>query len=79
MEVLLPTDLDQSGSLRLFPSHPLEVYNFPALHQFSGCIPTRHLRVVIGYGLSPDIAVEVITIYEPDPSEWHTPRVRRKR
>lgn len=39
----------------------------------------RPLHVVIGYGLMPDIEVEVVTVYEPDSRQWHNHRVRRTR
>lgn len=37
----------------------------------------RPLHVVVGYGLIPDIATEVVTVYEPDARQWHNLRVRR--
>ena len=38
----------------------------------------RPLHIVIGYG-DPDVETDVITVYEPDRSEWHNSRVRRRR
>jgi hypothetical protein len=38
----------------------------------------RPLHVVVGYG-GPGVEIEVVTVYEPDRSEWHNSRVRRKR
>jgi len=36
----------------------------------------RPLHVVVGYGTSQEVPVEVITTYEPEPPEWYNPRVR---
>ena len=36
----------------------------------------RPLHVVVGYGDSDDVAIEVITAYEPEAPEWYNPRVR---
>jgi len=38
----------------------------------------RPLHVVVGYGISQDVAIEVVTAYEPEPPEWYNPRVRRR-
>lgn len=37
----------------------------------------RPLHIVVGYGLIPEIAIEVVTVYEPDSRQWYNPRVRR--
>jgi hypothetical protein len=34
--------------------------------------PGWPLHVVIGYGDTPDVALDAITVYEPDPRQWHT-------
>jgi hypothetical protein len=38
----------------------------------------RSLHVQVGYGLVPDAAIEVVTVYEPEPREWYNHRVRRR-
>ncbi|MBI1847112.1 MAG: DUF4258 domain-containing protein [Candidatus Rokubacteria bacterium] len=38
----------------------------------------RPLHVVVGYGDSPDVPIEVVTVYEPDARQWYNHRVRRK-
>lgn len=38
----------------------------------------RPLHVLVGYGTSQDVAIEVITTYEPEAPEWYNPSVRRK-
>ena len=37
----------------------------------------RPLHVVIGYG-DPGVELEMITVYEPDSSQWYDLRTRRK-
>jgi hypothetical protein len=37
------------------------------------------LHVVVGYGSSQDVEIEVITVYEPEPPDWYNPRVRTTR
>ena len=37
----------------------------------------RPLHVVIGYGFMADVAIEVVTVYEPNGSQWYNHRVRR--
>jgi hypothetical protein len=37
----------------------------------------RPLHVVVGYGPTTDIAIEVVTVYEPDPTRWYDHRRRR--
>ena len=39
----------------------------------------RPLHVVVGYGTSQDVAIEVITAYVPEAPDWYNPRVRSKR
>lgn len=39
----------------------------------------RPLHIVVGYGTSQDVAIEVITVYEPEAPDWYNPRVRSKR
>ena len=36
----------------------------------------RPVHVVVGYGHSPEVAVEVVTVYEPDARQWRNHRVR---
>jgi hypothetical protein len=38
----------------------------------------RPLHVEIGYGPMPEAAIEVITVYEPDPRQWYNYKVRRQ-
>jgi hypothetical protein len=37
----------------------------------------RPLHIEVGYGLIPEAAIEVITVYEPDPREWYNYTRRR--
>ncbi len=39
----------------------------------------RPLHIVIGYGVTEDVEVEVVTVYEPEPPDWYNPRVRSRR
>lgn len=39
----------------------------------------RPFHVVIGYGPSKDVVIEVVTVYEPEAPEWYNPRVRGQR
>jgi hypothetical protein len=41
--------------------------------------PTRPLHVVVGYGDSEDVAIDVITAYHPEAPDWYNPRVRSRR
>jgi len=38
----------------------------------------RPLHVVVGYGPTPDVVTEVVTVYEPDARQWYGYRVRRE-
>jgi len=33
--------------------------------------PAWPLHIVVGYGDMPDVAFDAITVYEPDPRQWH--------
>jgi hypothetical protein len=39
----------------------------------------RPLHIVVGYGSEADVAMEVVTVYEPDHGQWYNYRVRRSR
>ena len=41
--------------------------------------PARPLHVLVGYGISQDVAVEVIIAYVPEAPGWYNPRVRGRR
>ena len=44
-----------------------------------GWILARPLHVLVGYGTSQDISVEVITAYEPERPDWYNFRTRVNR
>ncbi|MBI4245626.1 MAG: DUF4258 domain-containing protein [Candidatus Rokubacteria bacterium] len=38
----------------------------------------RPLHIVVGYGDLPNVPIEAVTVYEPDPRQWYDHRVRRR-
>ena len=38
----------------------------------------RPLHIVVGYGTTLDVAIELVTVYEPDRTQWYSYRVRAR-
>jgi hypothetical protein len=51
----------------------------PACLVFGVADLARPLHIVVGYGHIPGAVIEVVTVYEPDVSQWINHRVRRTR
>ena len=78
---LVPTDLE--NAICLDAPEIIEDYSEDLLGPAClvlGWLPQeKPLHVVVGYGTTQDVAIEVITVYEPEPPDWYNPRVRSKR
>ena len=41
--------------------------------------PVQPLHILVGYGTSQDVTIDVITAYVPESPDWYNPRMRSRR
>ena len=78
---LAPVDLEEAicrDSPEVIEDYPNDPIG-PACLVLGWLHLARPLHVVVGYGTSRDVEIEVITVYEPEVPDWYNPRMRSKR